>query len=338
VNRIPQHALPSARFAAGFVLKTAAGLGLFLAAQAQTPPPATPQPKQPVPGQLAAGVEVTDPNKVVMTVGTEKITAAQYDQLVNALPAQYQKAARGPQKRQIAEQMVQLKVLSTEAEKRGVDKDPLVKQQLAFDRENVLAGALYNELVKSVKIDDAALQSYYAAHKADFETVKARHILIRFKGSAVPLRTGQKELSDEEALAKAQDVRKQLVAGGDFMALAKSDSDDTGSGANGGDLGSFKHGQMVGAFETAAFSLPVGQISEPVKTQFGYHIIKVEEKQSKTLDDAKGEIADKLRPEAAKKEVDDMRKKAAVTFDEGYFGPAAPAAPPMVKPGPGGNQ
>ena len=279
---------------------------------------------------------MTDPNKVIMTIGDEKITAAQYDQLVNALPAQYQKAARGPQKRQIAEQMAQIKVLSSEAEKRGIDKQPIVKQQLVFDRENVLAGALYNELMKSVKIDDEALKSYYDAHKADFETVKARHILIRFKGSAVPLRTGQKELSDEEALAKAQDIRKQLQSGGDFIALAKAESDDTGSGANGGDLGSFKHGQMVGAFETAAFALPVGQVSEPVKTQFGYHIIKVEEKQNKTLDDAKAEISEKLRPEAAKKEADDMRKKAAVTFDEGYFGPATPA-PGASKPGPGDN-
>lgn len=326
MNRNPLFALR----AAGFASKTAVGLGLALAAQAQTPPPANPQPKPPVPGTLAAGVEVADPNKVIMTIGDEKITAAQYDQLVNALPAQYQKAARGPQKRQIAEQMVQLKVLSVEAEKRGIDKTATVKQQLAFDRENVLAGALYNELVKSVKVDDADLKAYYEAHKAEFESVKARHILIRFKGSAVPLRTGLKELSEEEALAKATDIRKQLLAGGDFISLAKTESDDSGSGANGGDLGTFKHGQMVGAFETAAFAQPVGQIGEPVKTQFGYHIIKVEEKQSKTLDETKAEIGDKLRPEAAKKEVDDIRKKATVTFDEGFFGPAAPVMP---KPG-----
>jgi peptidyl-prolyl cis-trans isomerase C len=332
VNRTSHPVVPSARFAA----KVAAGLGLVLAAQAQTPPPpASVQPRPNVPGTLAPGFEVTDPNKVIMTIGDEKITAAQYDQLVNALPAQYQKAARGPQKRQIAEQMVQLKVLSKEAEKRNLDQQTVIKQQLAFDRENILAQALYNDLVKSVKIDDAALQTYYDAHKADFESVKGRHILIRFKGSAVPLRPGEKELSDEESLAKAQDVRKRLLAGGDFITIAKADSDDTGSGANGGDLGTFKHGQMVGAFETAAFALPVGQLSEPVKTQFGYHIIKVEEKQTKTFAEAKDEIADKLRPEAAKKETEDMRKKAAVTFDEGYFGPATP--PPAMKPGPGNN-
>jgi peptidyl-prolyl cis-trans isomerase C len=330
VNRNPLFALPPAPIAVRIV----AGLGLALAVQAQTPPPANPQPKPLVPGTLATGVEVTDPNKVILTIGDEKITAAQYDQMVNALPAQYQKAARGPQKRQIAEQMALIKVLSKEAEKRGLDKQAVVIQQLVFNRENILAGALNTEMMNSVKIDDAALKAYYDTHKADFESVKARHILIRFKGSAVPLRPGTKELSDEEALAKAQDIRKQLLAGGDFIALAKSESDDTGSGANGGDLGSFKHGQMVGAFETAAFALPVGQMSEPVKTQFGYHIIKVEEKQSKSMDDAKAEISEKLRPEAATKEVNDLRKKASVTFDDGYFGPATPT-PPAVKPGPG---
>jgi peptidyl-prolyl cis-trans isomerase C len=303
--------------------------------KAQTPPPVTaPSPaKPPTPGTLASGLEITDPNKVVLTVGDQKITAAQWDQLIDSLPQQYQKAAHGPQKRQIAEQLVVTKILAQDAEKRGVDQQPLVKQQLAFSRENVLASALYNDLVKNVKVDDAAIQAYYDAHKNEFESIKARHILVRFKGSAVPLRTGSKELSDDEALAKAQDIRKQLAAGGDFATLARAESDDTGSGANGGDLGTFKHGQMVGAFETAAFSLPVGQISEPVKTQFGYHIIKVEEKQTKSQADAKPEIADKLRPEIAKKEVDDMRKKASVTFDDGYFGPAA--AP---KPGPPGDK
>jgi len=312
-----------------------AGIGLVFAAQAQTPPPVTPQAKPPVPGTLAPGMEITDPNKVVLSIGDHKITAGQYDKLVDALPAQYQKPARGPQKRQIAEQMVQLMVLSEEAEKRGIDKSPIVQQQLVFDRENVLAGALYNDLLKTVKVDDAAIQAYYDAHKSEFESAKARHILIRFKGSAVPLRTGMKELSDDEALAKAQDIRKQLLAGGDFIALAKAESDDTGSGANGGDLGTFKHGQMVGPFETAAFALPIGQISEPVKTQFGYHIIKVEEKTAKTMEEAKAEIAEKLRPEIAKKEVEELRKKAAVTFDDGYFGPAPPPANPAMKPGPG---
>jgi peptidyl-prolyl cis-trans isomerase C len=308
-----------------------AGIGFVFAAFAQTPPkpPAT----HTEPGVLAPGVEVPDPNKVVLTIGDEKLTAAQYDKLLDALPAQYQKAARGPQKRQIAEQIVQLKVLSSEAEKRKVDQQPEVKQQLAFDRQNVLAGALFQEMSKSVSVDDAAVKAYYDEHKGDYETATASHILIRFKGSAVPLRAGMKEMTEDESLAHATEVRKKLIAGADFATTAKAESDDSGSGANGGDLGTFKHGQMVPAFETAAFSLPLGEVSEPIRTQFGYHLIKVSAKQAKTMAEARPEIEDKLRPELAKKQMDDIRKKSAVTFDEGYFGPvtAAPPAPAPVK-------
>lgn len=290
--------------------------GLLVTAFGQTPPVPVPQP--------AAPVAAADPNQVILTVGGEKLTVKDYEATISALPPQYQSAARGAQKRQFAERLVQLKILSKEAEKRGVDQQASVKQQLAFDRQNVLAGALYQDMVKTAKVDDDSARKYYTEHKGDYEEVKARHILVRFKGSQVPLRAGEKELTEEEALAKAQDIRKKILAGGDFAALAKSDSDDAGSGANGGDLGSFKHGSMVPAFEQAAFALPVNQVSEPVKTPFGYHLIQVQEKKSKSFEDAKAEIVEKLKPEIAKKDLDELRKQSAVTFDDAYFGPAAP--------------
>ena len=84
--------------------------------------------------------------------------------------------------------------------------------------------------------------------------------------------------SDAETLALAQELRKRILAGEDFATLAKQYSDDTGSGSNGGDLGWFVKGAMVAAFEDVAFALPVGQVSEPVKTDFGYHLIEVIEK------------------------------------------------------------
>jgi len=83
---------------------------------------------------------------------------------------------------------------------------------------------------------------------------------------------------DAEALALANELRSRILAGEDFAALAAAYSDDTGSGANGGDLGWFGKGRMVAPFEEAAFSLPIGQVSEPVKTDFGYHLIEVLEK------------------------------------------------------------
>ena len=89
-----------------------------------------------------------------------------------------------------------------------------------------------------------------------------------------------------------------MQAGGDFAELATKESDDTGSAANGGDLPPFHHGQMVPVFEQAAFAMEPGKISEPVKSQFGYHIIKLESKSTKSFEEAKPEIVKKLKPRA----------------------------------------
>jgi len=82
-------------------------------------------------------------------------------------------------------------------------------------------------------------------------------------------------------------LRKKIQAGADFAELARQESDDAGSGANGGDLGSFRRGQMVPTFEQAAFAMQPGDLSEPVKTPFGYHVIKVEAKESKSFDEVR---------------------------------------------------
>jgi parvulin-like peptidyl-prolyl isomerase len=204
-----------------------------------------------------------------------------------------------------------------------------VQKQIEFHKENILAGAEFQLLMDTAKIDDAAAHQYFDEHKADYQEIQARHILIRFKGSPVPLKEGGKELTEEEALAKAQEVIKRIKGGEDFQAIAKADSADTGSGAMGGELGSFKRGQMVKPFEDAAFALQPGQTSEPVKTQFGYHIIQTEKIVNKTFEEARPDIDKKLRPDAAKKSIDDLQKKANVTLDDDFFGPK-PAAPPTL--------
>ena len=143
----------------------------------------------------------------------------------------------------------------------------------------------------------------------------------------MPLKKDKKELTEEEALAKAQEIRKKLLAGEDFATLAKAESDDAGSGANGGDLCTFGHGRMVPAFESVAFTIPVGEISEPVKSQFGYHIIKVESRGEKSLVEVKAEIERKLDGEAVKKIMDDLRTAANVKMNEDFFGPPLPPRP-----------
>jgi len=139
------------------------------------------------------------------------------------------------------------------------------------------------------QITDQQAQQYYQAHLKDYQVpdqVKVRHILI-----SVP--KGADANTDAAAKAKAQDVLKQLRAGGDWAALAKKYSDDPGSKEQGGELGMLQHGVTVPEFDKAAFSLNPGQISDPIKTQFGYHVIQTEEKETahtKSFNEVRGTI------------------------------------------------
>jgi peptidyl-prolyl cis-trans isomerase C len=270
----------------------------------------------------AMSAAANDPDAVVITVGEHKITASQFDNIVKGLPQEYQEAARGPGRRDFAMNLAQLQLLADEAAKTGLDKRPDLAAQLEFQRLSFLAQAMFAKLQDAANVSDAQVQAYYNAHKADYETVTARHILIRVKGAPMPVAPGKKELSDAEALAKAQALRKRIAGGEDFAKLAKEASDDTGSGANGGDLGSFKKGMMVPPFEAAAFSLKPGDVSEPVKTQFGYHIIQVQTHSVTTLDQAKPDILAKLRPVAARQAVAAMAGNTKIDLNETFFGPA----------------
>jgi|GEM_PF-165763 len=129
-------------------------------------------------------------------------------------------------------------------------------------------------VVGPIEPTEQELSAYLEEHREDYDTpeeVHARHILIR-----VP--EGASEAEIAQAKKQIEDIKKELENGADFAELAKKYSQDPGSAPNGGDLGFFRRGQMVKEFEDAAFSLEPGQISDPVRTQFGFHLIKVEEK------------------------------------------------------------
>lgn len=266
--------------------------------------------------QQAPPTAPADP--VVITVGNEKITKSQFEQILAGLPAQAQTQAQTPDgRRQLATQLAELKMLSQEARTRKLDQTKEVQARIALQTEQILANAAFQTLGGS---GEAALHAYYDAHKGEMEEVSARHILIRFQGSQVPLKLGQKDLTDQEALKKTEEIRAMIVAGAKFADVAKTESDDTGSGADGGTLGSFGKGRMVPEFEKAAFALPVGEISQPVKSAFGYHLILVEAHKTKSFDDAKAEIQQKVGPEEAQKGLEELKKKVSIVYDESYFG------------------
>jgi peptidyl-prolyl cis-trans isomerase C len=300
-------------------------LGGAVCLAAQTPAPSQAPP--PSPSQitlLPAKPVVTSPvppDKVVLTVGDEKLTAGEFDQLVDVLPEQYRAGARGPNKRAFAEQLVRIKILSREARKRKIDENPAVQRQIELQKEQVLATTLFQDMVANAQVDDATAHQYFEQHKAEYESAHARHILVRVKGSPLPASPGKTDLTEEEALAKAQEIRKKLVAGEDFALLANAESDDTSTRAKGGDLGMVRHGQMVPEFDQAAFSLPVGQVSEPVKSRYGYHLIRVEQRDTKTFEEVKPELEKRMRPELARNALENLQKQVPVTLDDSFFGP-----------------
>ena len=289
---------------------------------AQTPPPKTTPPIGEITRQVDIGKMIAPavpPDRVVITAGDVKITAAQFDQLVESLPEQYRAMARTTGRKQFGDNIVQILVLAQEGQRRKINETTEYKTLAAFQQSNVLAALAVEAMRKDVKVNEADLRKYYDQHKPEYEQAHGAHILIRFQGSQVPLRPGQKELTEAEALAKAQDLRAKIVAGADFADVARRESDDIGSGNNGGDLGTFKHGQMVAAFEDAAFKLKPGELSEPIKTQFGYHLIKVQTHDSKSFEDARTEIEGKVKPDALKGAVDELGKKSPAVFDPEFF-------------------
>jgi peptidyl-prolyl cis-trans isomerase C len=273
----------------------------------------------------AAQQAQTDP--IVIAAGDLTIRQSEFESALKTLPAEYQQYAAGPGKKQFAEDYLRMKMLATEGLKAGLDKDPDVVRQLELMRENLVANAQLEKIQKSITLSDADLQKVYDANKDKYEQVKAKHILIAFKGSPAA-QSGKPELDENAAKAKAEDLKKQIAAGASFEELAKKESDDTGSGAQGGELGEFGRGQMVPEFEKAAFDAKAGEVVGPIRTQFGWHIIKVEEHGYTPFAGVKGTIEKNERQTRLQAALDAMKTKANVTFNDAYFTPPAPPTQP----------
>jgi len=291
------------------------------AAKPATTAPAA-KPATPVP---APKPEVKDTD-VVASAGEITVTKSEFEGIVKSLPEQYQQMAMGEGKRAFAENLLRMKLLAAQGAKNGLENDPDVKRQMALTRENLLAQAEFKRIDAATKVSDAEIQSYYDANKNQYEQVHARHILIAFKGSPAA-QEGKKELTEAEAKAKAEELRAKIVSGAaKFEDVAKAESDDSGSKENGGDLGAFNRGQMVKEFEEAAFAAKPGEITPVVKTEFGYHIIKVEGHDLTGFAGVKPRIEKDLHQKKVQQQMEAINKSTAVNFNDAYFGPAANAA------------
>jgi parvulin-like peptidyl-prolyl isomerase len=210
-------------------------------------------------------------NKIVAKVDNRKITLGE---LENRFFAQMKMAASAgidiPKQEDILEDMIKREVLIVSAYKQGLDKDQKIDSLLKQREKSLLMEELYTvEILSRSKPTDSELKSFYDRLK---EKIRARHILVKTK-------------------SEADSIYNKLKKGANFEELAKQKSIDKFSAVQGGDLGFFTWGNMVEPFQKTAFDLKKGEISRPVKTQFGWHIIKLEEREKAEPPDFKSNQA-----------------------------------------------
>jgi peptidyl-prolyl cis-trans isomerase C len=248
--------------------------------------------------------------EVLAKIGNKTITVSDLNKLIGFYEPEQQKAIeKNPQiKENILWQMIRSTVVANIAKKKGFDKRPDIKSQQELMNNNFLAAVyLQKEIVDKITINDDKARSYYKDHIEVFKTpemIRARHILIKAETSA----------TDEEkkkAKAKAEEVLTKIKKGDDFSKLASEISEDPGTKDKGGDLDFFPKGSMVPAFEEVAFSLKPGEVSGIIETEYGYHLIKMEEKKDAHLEPYEN-IKDKVKDQA----LQEMRKAAVTEFVE----------------------
>ena len=269
---------------------------------------------------MAGKVDMNDPH-LVAVVGGEKIMDTDIEALLNEIPEQArQRYASVEGKRELVQSLAEIKMLSLEAKKQGIDRSPDVKRKIDFMGEQMLARELAENTVDKITISDEEISGYYHDNKEQFSTgprVKLRHILM-----------------DSES--EAQAVLARLKKGEDFSALAREKS-RCPSSQQGGDLGWATKGMMVPEFENAAFALKKGQMSEVVKSSYGYHVIMcddVEAARQLDLEEVRDTIRQQLKSEKSEETVsaliEQAKKNHPVTVNEEYFrkaGEEAQAAP-----------
>lgn len=214
-----------------------------------------------VPAQEASPAPPSD--SVLAEMDGYKFTQKEYDKILQMLPESTRQQIQDPEsKGQLVKSWMELMAFHADAQATSVTTDPVLQQRLEFVTRQLVVEEYRSRLIKGLTVNDGEVAAFYEENKEKYKRppmVKASHILVG---------------TEEEA----QQVRESLSGGAEFAALAKERSKDTTNKDNGGELGWIVPGRLAPAFEQAAFALQPAQISDPVQTNYGWHIIQVSEK------------------------------------------------------------
>jgi peptidyl-prolyl cis-trans isomerase C len=278
----------------------------------------------PAPVAVAAPSPGTGP--VIAKINGKELHASDYDVFVTQLPAQLQQMPKDKLYPLIVDELIATKLISGEAEKAKLDKDPEVQQKVANAQATIMQNVWLQRAIKAQTTDDMLKAKYDEFVKANppQDEVHARHILLKTE-------------------AEAKDVIKQLDQGAAFERLAKEKSTEPGAAESGGDLGYFTKDKMVPEFGEAAFKLDKNQYTKtPVHTSFGYHVVQVLDKRKQqlpTYEELKPQLEAAVAEDLVRKIVADLRSSAKVEkFNlDGTPLAAATPAPAAATPAPAAN-
>lgn len=202
-------------------------------------------------------------NNVMAKINGRDLTREEVENFIGMMGNQGMQFQNEEGLKKVADELVNQELMYLDAKKQGLDKDEAYLKEVERSKENILKQYAINKLLSTIELKDEDLKEYYESHKEHFQKpmqFTASHILVE----------------EEE---KANEIKEKIETGDlDFEAAAKEYS-TCPSNEQGGKLGTFQSGQMVKEFEDAAKTTEVGVVTEPVKTQFGYHLIKVDERQ-----------------------------------------------------------
>ena len=258
---------------------------------------------------------------VVAKVNGEPVTAGEMRRILLGAPSKVRQQFRSD-RREFFRQLAMMRRLVAIAEKEKLLEKSPYKEQFAWVRMNILSQAALNDYSDGISISRQDEQDYYASHQDKYTTAKVKVIYIPFSSgdSAGKKTDGKKVLSEEEAKAKIEAVRKELDAGADFVELVKKYSEDETSRAKDGDFGSIRRSDKIPEhIRDAIFSLKAGEVSQPVRQPNGFYLFRADEIGVQTLD----EVRQTLRPEAKGAKFDawvrSLQKDMKVTFENEEF-------------------
>jgi parvulin-like peptidyl-prolyl isomerase len=311
-------------------------------ARAQAPKPpaasATPSASQAQGANQSPGLAFETPelpDKVVLKVGDQQFTKADMDSLVGTLPLQTQRALAARGMKDFGEQYAQAIMLSQQARLHHLDQTPEFARKLALQRLVLEAQAANEEIVQQAKVTPEDVQQYYTAHAPDYDEIMVRQIFIRVKAAdpkadpAHPAPPTGPGLAPEEAKARAEAIRKELLAGTDIKKVM-DDFKAPGDVIIDAEARKVRRGTMRNPeMEKAAFGLKDGEVSEPVPFPQALVFFQVTAHSHLDLKDVSADIEKTLKQDKINAAMADLKKSANLWMDEQYFAP-----PPKPKEGP----